>query len=99
MYVQFALFTIGSYSSRLWTAILAICLLFLQCRSLCFVLKLWPLFVSVAWGVPTILVAALLLIDRSNITPSEIRNPSFQYGNAQAAISVFLLVMCFIGKL
>lgn len=46
MYLQFALFTIGSYSSRLWTAILAISMLFLQCRSLCFVLKLWPWFVS-----------------------------------------------------
>lgn len=46
MYVQFSLFTIGNYSSRLWAALLAISLLFLQCRSLCFVLKLWPLFVS-----------------------------------------------------
>lgn len=51
-----------------------------------------------AWGIPTILVAALLLIDHNNITPTEKRNPSFQYGNAQAAISVFLLVMCLIGK-
>lgn len=46
MYLQFSLFTIGNYSSRLWAALLAISLLFLQCRSLCFVLKLWPLFVS-----------------------------------------------------
>lgn len=45
MYVQFSLFTIGNYSSRLWTALLAVSLLFLQCRSSCFVLKLWPLFV------------------------------------------------------
>lgn len=98
MYLQFSLCTIGSYSSRLWTAILAICLLFLQCRSLCFVLKLWPYFVAVAWALPTALVGALFVIDRSNIMPEEKRNPSFQYGNAQAAISVFLLVMCFIGK-
>lgn len=46
LYVQFFLFNIGTYSSRLWTGILAISLLFLQCRSLCFVLKLWPYMVS-----------------------------------------------------
>lgn len=118
MYLQFSLFTIGNYSSRLWAALLAISLLFLQCRSLCFVLKLWPLFVSplneskfstfseisydlqisVAWGVPTVLVIALLLLDQTNISTNEKRNPNFQYGNAQAAVSIFLLVMCFIGK-
>lgn len=96
MYLQFTLFTIGNYSSRLWAALLAISLLFLQCRSLCFVLKLWPLFISVAWGVPTVLVIALLLVDQSNISGNEKRNPNFQYGNAQAAVSIFLLVMCFI---
>uniref|UniRef100_A0A182Y319 Uncharacterized protein n=1 Tax=Anopheles stephensi TaxID=30069 RepID=A0A182Y319_ANOST len=119
MYLQFYFFTIGCYSSRLWTAFLAITILFLQCRSLCFVLKLWPVFVSTlprwmvvamalnrklepffqiaaAWGLPTLIVSLLLLLDTKNILPTEKRNPSFQYGNAQAAIAVFLLVMCFI---
>lgn len=50
LYFQFFLFNIGTYSSRLWTALLAITLLFLQCRSLCFVLKLWPYMVRV--GLP-----------------------------------------------
>ncbi|XP_058838911.1 integral membrane protein GPR155 [Topomyia yanbarensis] len=96
MYLQFYFFTIGCYSSRLWTAFLAITILFLQCRSLCFVLKLWPLFIAAAWGLPTLIVSLLFLLDCKNITPTEKRNPSFQYGNAQAAIAVFLLVMCFI---
>lgn len=96
MYLQFGLFTIGTYSSRLWTACLAITILFLQCRSLCFVLKLWPYFVTISWGVPTMIVAMLLIFDWPNITPKEKRNPSFQYGNAQAAIAIFILVMCFI---
>lgn len=52
-----------------------------------------------AWGVPTVLVIALLFIDRTNISTNEKRNPNFQYGNAQAAVSIFLLVMCFIGKI
>uniref|UniRef100_A0A182P130 DEP domain-containing protein n=1 Tax=Anopheles epiroticus TaxID=199890 RepID=A0A182P130_9DIPT len=96
MYLQFYFFTIGCYSSRLWTAFLAITILFLQCRSLCFVLKLWPVFIAAAWGLPTLIVSLLLFLDSKNIVPTEKRNPSFQYGNAQAAIAVFLLVMCFI---
>ncbi|XP_037932855.1 uncharacterized protein LOC119667623 [Teleopsis dalmanni] len=94
-YIQFFLFNIGSYSSRLWTGILAITLLFLQCRSLCFVLKLWPYMVTFAWGVPAIISGLLIAFD-SNVMSKEKHNPSFQYGNAQAAVSVFLLVMCFI---
>ncbi|GAB0095583.1 integral membrane protein GPR155 [Sergentomyia squamirostris] len=96
MYLQFSLFTIGTYSSRLWCACLAVTLLFLQCRSLCFVLKLWPWFVGIAWGIPTIIVSLLLIFDSQHIALGERKNPSFQYGNAQAAIAVFLLVMCFI---
>lgn len=49
-YIQFTIFTMGVYSTRLWTAFLAITLLFLQCRSLCFVLKLQPLFYIFGWG-------------------------------------------------
>ncbi|XP_030385806.1 integral membrane protein GPR155 isoform X2 [Scaptodrosophila lebanonensis] len=95
LYLQFFLFNIGTYSSRLWTGILAITLLFLQCRSLCFVLKLWPYMLAFAWGIPAIISGLLLSFD-ANIMSGEKHNPSFQYGNAQAAISVFMLVMCFI---
>lgn len=98
MYLQFCLFSIGTYSSRLWSATLAIALLFLQCRSLCFVLKLWPMLVGVAWGGSALVTALLLIFDSNNITPPDKRNPNFQYGNAQAAISIFLHVMCFIGN-
>ncbi|XP_068142293.1 lysosomal cholesterol signaling protein [Drosophila tropicalis] len=95
LYLQFFLFNIGTYSSRLWTGILAITLLFLQCRSLCFVLKLWPYMLTFAWGAPA-LISGLLVAFDSNVMSGEKHNPSFQYGNAQAAISVFMLVMCFI---
>ncbi|XP_039486055.1 integral membrane protein GPR155 isoform X1 [Drosophila santomea] len=95
LYLQFLLFNIGTYSTRLWTGLLAISLLFLQCRSLCFVLKLWPYMLVFAWGVPAVLSALLIAFD-SNVMSGEKHNPSFQYGNAQAAISVFMLVMCFI---
>ncbi|XP_017059081.1 integral membrane protein GPR155 isoform X1 [Drosophila ficusphila] len=95
LYLQFFLFNVGTYSTRLWTGLLAISLLFLQCRSLCFVLKLWPYMLVFAWGVPAIISGLLVAFD-SNVMSGEKHNPSFQYGNAQAAISVFMLVMCFI---
>ena len=96
MYLQFGFFTIGQYSSRLWTAFLAITLLFLNSRSLCFALKLWPFFILIGYGVPILLTGILFLVDAKNILPKEKQNPSFQFGNVQAVISVFLLVMCFL---
>lgn len=97
VWLEFFLFYVGTCGSRLWTAILAISLLFLQCRSLCFVLKMWPYMLVVAWGVPAVISGLLIALD-SNVTTNVKHNPSFQYGNAQAAIAVFVLVMCFIGE-
>lgn len=96
MYLQFGFFTIGQYGSRIWTAFLAITLLFLNSRSLCFALKLWPFFILIGFGVPTLLTGILFIVDAKNILPKEKQNPSFQFGNVQAVISVFLLVMCFL---
>lgn len=45
-YVQFVFYTFGCLSSRIWCAISAITLLSIQYRSLCFVLKMTPVFVS-----------------------------------------------------
>lgn len=98
IYTQFILYTFGSISSRLWCGISAVVLLFIQYRSLCFVLKLMPVFVAIGWGIPALIVAALLIFDSHNIVPNVKRNPNFQYGNAQAAISLFLLVIGFIGE-
>lgn len=50
IYTHFALYTFGNISSRLWCAMTAITLLFIQYRSLCFVLKMIPTFVSVMYG-------------------------------------------------
>lgn len=96
MYLQFSFFTIGQYSSRLWAAFLGITLLFLNSRSLCFALKLWPYFLLLGYGIPILITAILCFVDSKNITPREKQNPNFQFGNVQAIISVFILVMCFI---
>lgn len=45
-YAQFILYTFGNLSSRIWCGISAVTLLFIQYRSLCFVLKMTPIFVS-----------------------------------------------------
>ncbi|XP_060534255.1 lysosomal cholesterol signaling protein [Cylas formicarius] len=94
-YVQFVFFTAGVYSSRLWTAILSITLLFLQCRSLCFVLKLLPAFFVTGWGVPIIACTALLVFDKTSRVSVQ-DNPNFAYGAPQAIISVSLLILCFV---
>lgn len=98
IYPQFILFTFGSISSRLWSGIAAVTLLFIQYRSLCFVLKLMPFFVMLGWGLPTLIIAGLLIFDQENIMRERKVNPNFQYGNAQAAISLFLLVIGLIGE-
>lgn len=95
-YLQFAVLTVGVYSSRMFTAFLAVTLLFVQCRSLCFVLKMQPYFLVSGWGVPIVIMILLVLFDTQNVVPYEKRNPNFQYGIAQALISVCLLILCFI---
>ncbi|XP_004518954.1 integral membrane protein GPR155 [Ceratitis capitata] len=94
IYLQFFLYNMGTFSSRLWTAILAISLLFLQCRSLCFVLNMWPYMIAFAWGVPALISGLLIALDSKILSPDK-HNPCFQYGTAQAAVTVFMLVMCF----
>ncbi|CAH1994415.1 unnamed protein product [Acanthoscelides obtectus] len=95
-YVQFSLFCIGVYSSRLWTTILAVTLLFLQCRSLCYVLNLQPIFILVGWGSPILLSVLLLVFDEKGTRPFEKGNPNFVYGDSQAILAVSILVLCFI---
>jgi hypothetical protein len=50
LYLQFALLSFGVLSSRIWTACLAATLVFLRCRSLCFVLRVRPIFALLGWG-------------------------------------------------
>ncbi|XP_066995433.2 lysosomal cholesterol signaling protein isoform X2 [Anabrus simplex] len=95
LYLQFAVYTVGVYSSRLWTAFLAITLLFFECRSLCFVLKLQPFFIVLGWGIPLMMVTLLMLCVEQDTMAVEKRNPNFQYGETQAAVTVFLLIFCF----
>lgn len=96
MYLQFSFFTIGQWSSRLFTAFLALTLVFLNSRSLCFVLKLWPYLLVSGFGLPIIFAGLLMIFDKQNLMPKTKQSPNFQFGKGQAGISVFFLVLCFI---
>lgn len=96
MYLQFCFFTIGQWSSRLFTAFLALTLVFLNSRSLCFVLKLWPYLLVSGFGIPMIFSGLLIAFDGDSLVPKTKQNPNFQYGKGQAGISTFFLVLCFL---
>ncbi|XP_053981546.1 integral membrane protein GPR155 [Hylaeus volcanicus] len=95
-YVQFVLITTGVYASRMWTMAIAATLLYLSSRSLNFVKNMQKWFFPAGWGLPLLIV----IIMCSTITPKdselEFRNPNFQFGRIQAAISTLLLIFCFI---
>ncbi|CAL8138044.1 unnamed protein product [Orchesella dallaii] len=95
LYLQFGVFAFGVLSSRIWTAILAASLVFLRCRSLCFVLKLRPYMGLIGWGIPGVLITVLMLAVRRE-TLDDKQDPNFQYGETQALVAVMVLVISFI---
>lgn len=93
LYLQFILFSWGVFSSRLWTAILAITLFLLRWRSLCFVLRLRPYLALIGWGLPAALVAFLVLGVEHEVVDigGTKHDPNFQYGWTQAVVALLLL--------
>ncbi|KYN09636.1 hypothetical protein ALC57_18156, partial [Trachymyrmex cornetzi] len=95
-YIQFILITTGVYASRIWTAAIAATLLFLSSRSLSFVENLQKWFYPFGWGVPLLIVTLICVTVRLNPSDLDFKNPNFQLGRTQAAISSFILIFCFI---
>ncbi|KAK2587818.1 hypothetical protein KPH14_003919 [Odynerus spinipes] len=96
-YIQFVLITLGIYGSRIWTVAIAVTLLFLNSHPLSFIKSIQKWLLLAGWGI-TILVVSFMCIF---ITPKEpiafeLQNPNFQLGRCQAAISVAILIFCFI---
>ncbi|KYQ58710.1 hypothetical protein ALC60_02358, partial [Trachymyrmex zeteki] len=94
--IQFILITTGVYASRVWTAAIAATLLFLSSRSLSFVENLQKWFYPFGWGVPLLMVTLICVTVRLNPSDLDLKNPNFQLGRTQAAISSFILIFCFI---
>ncbi|XP_011168047.1 integral membrane protein GPR155 [Solenopsis invicta] len=95
-YVQFFLITTGVYASRMWTAAIAATLLFLSSRSLSFVENLHKWFYPLGWGMPILMVALTCVTVKLNPSDLDFKNPNFQLGRTQAAVSSFVLIFCFI---
>ncbi|XP_012254388.2 integral membrane protein GPR155 [Athalia rosae] len=96
-YLQFVMITGGVYASRIWTAVLAATLLFLSSRSLSFVNKLQQWILPIGWGLPILIVSLMAaLVTPSGTDEFDKGSPNFQLGKIQAAISIFLLVFCFV---
>lgn len=49
-HLQFVLFVVGVFSSRIWSALLSLTLLLLRRKSLAFVLNSRPALIFVGWG-------------------------------------------------
>nr|XP_012148953.1 PREDICTED: integral membrane protein GPR155 isoform X4 [Megachile rotundata] len=95
-YIQFILITTGVYASRMWTAAIAATLLYLSSRSLDFVQNVQKWFYPVGWGVPLIIVTIMCSTISPKNSELDFKNPNFQLGRIQAAISTFILIFCFI---
>jgi hypothetical protein len=48
--------------------------------------------------IPSAIVVALLLIVKKEVISSGGRDPNFTYGEIQAIVAAFLLIVCFLGK-
>ncbi|KAG5684024.1 hypothetical protein PVAND_013277 [Polypedilum vanderplanki] len=95
-HLQFYFFTIGENSTRLWTAILAIILLLMSTRGLCFVQKIWLYFVFIGFALPFLITAILSMTDNILMREKQYQILQFQFSSMQAIISAAILVMCFI---
>ncbi|XP_034949435.1 integral membrane protein GPR155 [Chelonus insularis] len=96
-YIQFVLISVGVYASRLWTASLAATLLFLSSRTQNFVKDLQRWILPIGLIVPLLIVGLMcLVISPNNFVSFDLRNPNFQFGRVQAAVSIFLLLFSFI---
>ncbi|KAL7635357.1 UNVERIFIED_CONTAM: hypothetical protein RMT77_014424 [Armadillidium vulgare] len=89
LYLQFVVFSFGVFSSRFWTAILAVSLFLLRWRSLGFVLGLRPYLALIGWGIPGVLVCILVMLVKEDQTL--VNDPNFQYGSTQAIVALLLL--------
>ncbi|XP_017878429.1 integral membrane protein GPR155 [Ceratina calcarata] len=95
-YIQFTLITVGVYASRVWTMGIAATLLYLSSRSLEFVKNVQKWFFPIGWGIPLVIVIIMCCVISPKEPDPAFINPNFQLGRTQAAISMVILIFCFI---
>ncbi|XP_014253111.1 integral membrane protein GPR155 [Cimex lectularius] len=94
-YIQFFFVNMGDFSSRIWTACLAICLALIESRNFATVYHLFSIFCIVAWCMPLLFIAAILLTGQ--VHQSSLNSKySLTFGNVEAGINIFILLACLI---
>jgi len=97
LYIQFLVFGFGVLASRVTTAMLAVCILILQTKSVCAALHFRKYLIGVSVSIPLITVIVLMLVvpDETPAHGDKI-NPNFQYGTTQAVTALVMLLICLL---
>uniref|UniRef100_A0A1I8GJH8 DEP domain-containing protein n=1 Tax=Macrostomum lignano TaxID=282301 RepID=A0A1I8GJH8_9PLAT len=93
--LQFVAFFFGVVGTRIWTAVLAVSMLLLRMRGLCYVLKYKAYFFFTGFGLTTFL-AGIMLISTTNAGPVKDVDPAFQFGKRQYIFTTAVLVPCLV---
>lgn len=91
-YVHFLLQSVGDLSTHLWTCIIAVSLLLIECNSMCLLYRLQPLFAVIAWLFPLVAITVLMLTVTPQLSETSL---NYEYGEAQAGIILFVLIVSF----
>ncbi|OXU22582.1 hypothetical protein TSAR_001784 [Trichomalopsis sarcophagae] len=96
-YTQFLFITLGIYASRFWTTAIALTLLFLSSQTLAFVVNLQKWLFILCWGIPCIIITIMCLTVTPTIpSDTELKNPNFQFGRIHVAVTILVLIFCFV---
>lgn len=93
-YIEYGLVRFGDYSGKIWTACLAISLALIEAKNFTSLVRLQPLFIIAAWGLPLVAIFGIMLISKPSSAPSEA--PEEFYGNLEAPVTIFILLVSLI---
>ncbi|KAH9494965.1 hypothetical protein Btru_020700 [Bulinus truncatus] len=88
---------IGVFSTRCWTAAIAIAICMLHVRSLCYILRKQIWFYFIGYGIP-VFATGVLFLTGSHDLEGEI-DPAFHYGTLQACFSLVILLFSLLATI
>ncbi|XP_076338963.1 lysosomal cholesterol signaling protein-like [Tachypleus tridentatus] len=95
-YLQYFLAAGGTFSARVWTALLSLLLALLQWQGLCFVLKIRYLIIIIGFGI-SLAISGFLAVGMMNFPfTHNITDPNFHFGETQATVSLVVLASSLI---
>ena len=94
LYLQFVLFAVGVFGSRVCTGVLAVSLLLLQTRGVCLVSKWRHVLSGISVVLPAIIVLCLALtVAQETPEHGDKIDPNFQYGTTQTVAALVTLLL------